>query len=1091
MATSYTPDALRGLMIPDPRILPGTPSTLSSYTQADPAPGVPVPTTSSALTFETSGTQTAGTTIDVQVIRAGGAVTTDTIRAGSFAWRDNGGAWQGWDGPQAFAGWEPLHAWAAGAGATWYSVPYVMFTSKGTQLVSTQAIGSAGLSVLQSLVVHRRTSAGATSTTTVVTNSTTGQPLHTSMFELPDGSVVLLVSYDDLASTGLQVRVYMSTDDGASWALQSTAALEAYIDTTAYTVKRLRAAYQGGQVLLMLAVRVGGAVVPDTLWQYASSDNGMSFARVEAVDTTDANSVHTGGAHDVYAIPGVGFGVVYCGSSRAQWGANSAVLSKRLGSAWSQWSDTDPAAVPISSPASSLSVGNQLAADTELAASVDDDGQIYALANNGSTQLQAARSSTGSTWTALGSASVPMSSACFYWNGERTESLAVAWYAGTLYVVSTVDSTTTYDAQLGVTALSGYTAATLPMLPAVQAGGDYSSGSLRTWVPYGLPTVTGWTATTIGAPTATLTGGTMQIVAGLAEVLTYTNARATPITTSHQVFSTWEVSCTSNTNTETLLSSSDGTNTYRLRVRVTSTTVVVIDDVSGATITTQARPATPGFCQVRAFLTNSGASAKGTVWWNETAGPWQTSREYVRIVSNQGMTNAGVTAAAQSVRIGQYGQGTSDWRFVAWQANGSLSNSHNLTIPSQLAGRNISAYPLTLSQGLRLRAVGGPAALDDAWKIAARWAHGVDALTSPSPRVTWRSKDTSTAQIFIWETNTTVANVSPLMGPMGALYIGGANFRTATLEGRNGAGAWVAIGTWDGSYGQSALRWNRASTVVTPATTAGAAGSYWYPHATLNAERFAFDTAAGPVRTIQYQTEGAWTHQPTKHARVTVYGDVSAVGANGTAGAVLSSRGLLVWNNDPSYSAYRLTIPVQPVAEAYYEAGVIRLGHLAVFGRRYSWGRNLTAEANVSLQTGAGGTRTSYINGPTRRAVEFGWSDGVDSSEFGEDTSAAQPDYVLGSSTGSPEAVAAYRDGPYLMRGIVDHLNGSASPVVYVAHLPRVALNTTQMVVHRDLMLYGRVMSDVSIETVQGREWGGKFEGEVVRTSNVRLEEEL
>ena len=115
----------------------------------------------------------------------------------------------------------------------------------------------------------------------------------------------------------------------------------------------------------------------------------------------------------------------------------------------------------------------------------------------------------------------------------------------------------------------------------------------------------------------------------------------------------------------------------------------------------------------------------------------------------------------------------------------------------------------------------------------------------------------------------------------------------------------------------------------------------------------------------------------------------------------------------------------------------------------------------------------------------------MDSSEFGEDTSAAQPDYVVGSSTGSPEAVAAYRDGPYLMRGIVDHLNGSASPVVYVAHLPRVALNTTQMVVHRDLMLYGRVMSDVSIETVQGREWGGKFEGEVVRTSNVRLEEEL
>jgi hypothetical protein len=74
----------------------------------------------------------------------------------------------------------------------------------------------------------------------------------------------------------------------------------------------------------------------------------------------------------------------------------------------------------------------------------------------------------------------------------------------------------------------------------------------------------------------------------------------------------------------------------------------------------------------------------------------------------------------------------------------------------------------------------------------------------------------------------------------------------------------------------------------------------------------------------------------------------------------------------------------------------------------------------------------------------------------------------------------------------VDHLNGSAEPVVYVAYLPRVALGTAQMVVHDDLHLYGRIVSDVSIETVQGREWDGKGNtGEMVRTSSIRLEEEL
>jgi hypothetical protein len=329
---------------------------------------------------------------------------------------------------------------------------------------------------------------------------------------------------------------------------------------------------------------------------------------------------------------------------------------------------------------------------------------------------------------------------------------------------------------------------------------------------------------------------------------------------------------------------------------------------------------------------------------------------------------------------------------------------------------------------------------------------------------------------------------------MGAMYIGGANFRTATLEGRNAFGAYVAIGTWDGSSGQTALSWNRRGNVVYPSIVNPSSGVYFYPHAMMNSGRFTFDVATGPVRTIQYQTEGAWTAQDTKRARLSVYGDVSAVGASGTTGALMSAGGLLVWNNDPQYSAYRLTIPTQPVAEAHYEMGVCLIGHLAVFGRRYSWGRALQTQPNTDLLTGSSGRRTAQVAGPARRSVEFGWSDASDQSELGLDMTTTQPDYVVGVSSGAPTPtpVAAAKDGPGLIRGIVDHLNGSAEPVVYVAYLPRVALNTAQMVVHDDLHLYGRIVSDVSIETVQGREWDGTGNtGEMVRTSSIRLEEEL
>ena len=176
-------------------------------------------------------------------------------------------------------------------------------------------------------------------------------------------------------------------------------------------------------------------------------------------------------------------------------------------------------------------------------------------------------------------------------SGERPESMTCAWYAGALHLVHGVDSTTTYDAQLGDSVLSGYTAATLPMLPAVQEGGDYSAGSYSTWMPFWDPTTIGWTVTTVGAPTTTLTGGAMQITAGLAEVRTYTHSRGTPLTVAHDVQACFEVDTDSGTATDVLLTASSGTSTYRLRVRVTTTTVVAIDDVTTTTLMTYNRTA--------------------------------------------------------------------------------------------------------------------------------------------------------------------------------------------------------------------------------------------------------------------------------------------------------------------------------------------------------------------------------------------------------------------------------------------------------------------------------------------------------------------
>ena len=1089
MGTAFTPDALRGVVIPDPRIVPSSPAAASSYTQAEPAPGVPDPAQATAITLETSGEQANGKTIDVTCTRAGGAVTTDSVRAGGFVWRDDGGAWQGWDGPLGYAGWGTVHTWTTGAGADLYALPHVLYTADGTQLVTSQKTVSAGS--LQTLTIHRRTQSGATSTISVVTNAAAGQPLCSCLVRLPE-RLLLLVSYDDLASVGVQVRAYVSTDDGVSWTLQTSAALPAYLDTTTTTMRRLRAAYYAGQVLMVLAVRETASTLDDTLVQYASIDEGMTFTLVEKVAATDADSVHPGGVHDLYVIPDVGFGIVYCGSSRNTWGANSETLAKRLGSAFTRLTDVEPVEVGLLQPAGNLTAGGQLSDDTELCAAVDDDGAVYAFAPNtgNSSRVRPAKSLDGVTWSVLGQAGNLVHSIDYA--GERPASMTCAWYGGACHVIHVVDSTTTYDAQLGDAVLAGYTAATLPMLPAVQQGGDYSAGSYMTWAPYWDPSTLGWTTVTVGAPTTTLTGGAMQISAGIGETRAYVHTRAVALTAAHTVQALWEVDCDSGVTTHTTLVASNGVNTYKLRVRVTTTTVVIIDFVSAATLMTYNRTAGE-YVHIRAWLTNNGATGRATVWVDEFDGPHGIARGYVRALNNNAMTDAGASAAEQSASIGQTGLGVSNWRYAALQYSAQMSSPHNLTIPDQLNARDFSGRALTLAQGLRLRAVGGPAATGDDWAIVPRFGHGVDALASTSPTVTWRSSSTASAQIFIWETDTTVANISPLMGPLGALYIGGANFRTATLEGRNAGGGWVSIGTWDGSSGQAGLPWTRTGNIIVPGAP-NSSGVYWYPHATLDGARWMADTtnAASPVRVIGYQSEGAWTNQPTKKARVKLDGQMGGIGASGSNGAFLATGGVLIWNNDPQYSAYRLTIPVQPVAETYYEMGVVILGHLAAFGRRYSWGRTLTSEPNVELRTGSNGRRTSQVLGPTRRAVEFGWSDAADQSAFTVNQTTATPDYFLGSSTGTPDAAAAKMDGPALIRGIVEHLEGPHTPVVYLAYVPRAASGVTSMVVHPDLHLYGRIVSEVSMETVQGKEWDGTgTSGEMVRTSSVRLEEEL
>lgn len=1099
MANAVTVNALRGILVHDERINASSFSaSLSTYSEAGAHAGVPVPSTASAMVLESAGEMDTGT-ITIRSVRAGGVSSSPDgeVEPGAFAMRTNGIDWLGWNGPLVFSGWSPLHTFASGLAANQYGNLHTIHTDDGTMLTAAQRFSSSGAT--RALVVLR--TVGTTTTTVVVDTQAVGLVAYCpTLVRLPEGRLLLL-STKTLPAGQYTVRAWMSTDDGATWTKSADSVIRDELDGTTVAPRRLRAAYSNGQILMMLAFRDTAATVADSFRQYASADEGASFALVQAVDNTTAANDYTGGVHDLVVTPTGSFLAVFCASSRTSYPANSAVLYKVLPSAWVAWQTVVTTTLSaLSAPSANLTAGGQLSASTELCATRDDDGTVYVLsvdfATNQQTQIARSTSDVFTDWTEVGVQSatvpnVPLNAG----TGNEWVGGTVSAYNGTLRLVSQWDSAT-WPGQIGCSAIAGYTTACVPWSPATEARSDSLLGSRLTWLPYWLPDAAGWTLATAGLPVVSLNaGGYLNLQVPGAAVNTYTQA-GPALTANHTVaaFAEWAAITQ---RSELRLASSNGTQTYGIRVRYSGTTVDVLDSNGGATLATTT--VTAGITiHVRAFLENNGAAGcNAVVYLSTSTGGLRTIRPATRICNVNTVSNAGVTAAATSITWGQFNQANaaeSNWYDVGWQAVAGASSVYNIALPSGLPGRPFSAYSQLLDYGVSVRAVAGPTLVGDEWTITPRHDYAVEnvlASVAPSPRQSWRSVDT-TQHILAWIIESGAGAVTPLRGPLGALYLGGCNFRTATLEGRNGAGAWVSLGTVDMSAQSAPLKWVRNGTIVEPDTGSATSAGYFWPHGILRGARFVPDTTAASgltAKAISSSSEGNWTNQSGRRLRLEV-ANTSGLGSSGTNGAIVHRSGVLIWNNDPKYNAYRLTIPAQHTVEDYFEVGTLVLGHVMAFGRRYSWGRQMQTAPNTTLTTGRSGARRAQNFGPARRSVEFGWTDGTDVSAVRTGTPA---DYVNAAASGGGEAAATWYDAPLSVEGLVRELYGSATPIVYLPWIERKALGTVYQASHPDLMLYGRIVSDVSIETVQGEEWlsSDGATGEVVRTSSIRIEEEV
>lgn len=1105
MASAITRSYLRGLLLPDPRLTyDAYSSTLSTATQAGAMPGEATAAQDTYAVIAATGTQSAGGSLQVQAIRAGMPGLDDA----GIVWRNTGDTlYRGFDVPAIVSGWGNV-AYTTTAGL--YRDAYV-FSASTDRLY----------------VVYENTTAGAvrcsyraaTASTWTdvqvfshfgVTGSVYTTGARACGLELPSGRLLVFYAVEDATAATVNVGMSYSDDDGATWTRGQTGCLEAAISTTSQSIRRLRAAYLAGQIVLMVDVVDTSTAYSQRMAQYASADLGASFQIVDQYSGADLDN--HGGFPDV-AAQGDVFVLTYIRrENHATYGLLNRPWSRTLANAYARFTAATEVRMQDASNPMSWATGTTTFTDADMALCAAEGGRLYAVGRDTvfATGLDAlavrSTDDVGATWYGLGSSSHPTTKAML-WRGQsdtvHPRYLSAAWQRGRMIVAHQHNSVSALaEASISIMAAGGWATVNLPSLSGSPTHARQVAWE-RTWLPYDTPDATdatSWAYTSTGAPTIAFDSAGMNITGGVGDSATWTGS---PTGTLQQgVIAEGWVDVNNGQSTIRVRAGVAGPASFEAAVVATPTTISLLDVTGAVTIATINTTAAASGVWLRISVGRVASSGTGqcVAWYAAGSRGDTEDRAWVQV----GASGALVQGASTTHRV-QFTSGVgagvslnSVWRWMAY-VSGAYAGTAQTGIynapanPGDLLARDLAADPVYVADGVSVYGTDGPAYRSDTWTIAADYRYPIRAIHAeeePSPRRAWRSTTTASEQIIAWQLDGTLT--SPFLGPARVLYLGGINFRTAYWEGRDGAGVWQSIATIDAASGQTGLGYVLDHNIVTAATPLGSstitrtitanelAGAYWS------------SSGGTRIRPISVNTPGVWAGSLSGDGTKVRLQITPQAGdpTNGNDGAIIMPNVTVIAAESaiPSteYNAYRLRIPAQTTSEGYFQIGVCVQGYFHVFGQQYSANRSQQMAPAYELVEGRGGARRATRLGPARRAVEVSWDEGVDAKQIGSNNA----DYVRLHASGP--AIASVADVAPSMLGVLEQLDGAVTPIVYLPRVEPMSGGTTvQTIVAPPLMLYGRIRSEsLQVDTVQGDEYDA-ITGEVYRLARVRIEEEL
>jgi hypothetical protein len=610
-----------------------------------------------------------------------------------------------------------------------------------------------------------------------------------------------------------------------------------------------------------------------------------------------------------------------------------------------------------------------------------------------------------------------------------------------------------------------------------------------------LPQNTGatWTPSGGGAPTITFTGLGLRVQhAVIGDSQRWT---ATPVTTNTQGIVAM-MECRVVAGTARLGATiSGGANGYACEIQVLPGVIVLRDVVAGTTINSVTTAVGASGVQVKFGLgDDTGVANQGKVYAYFRPTSTNADRNWTflgRADSHTTYLQRSGAVVADSVYFETAsGTATGDYYFrqVAYAAGAdagvNLYTGQFTEFPTGTLGQTFGAAPSPLAEtGVKLAMTDGPARAGEQWNIATQYRYPVtriDPMSSPSPDAKWRSTSDASEALIVWSQTEATRPEGQLWG----VYVDGANWSTATVEGWDGA-AWVVLGTLSLVLGSS-LRFLRAGEIVTvnPLVGSGDVDDYIQRDA-LRGCVWRGGGGATP-RYIRTNTGGRWVGSAVlSTTRPVIVLDTFSVAdtAAGSAASLTSPRGCLILRTTTGYSRLALRIPAQSTPDGYFTLGAAVIGPVTWLGN-YDFARQVGIETNIETIEAGNGSRRKRKQGKPRRYAQIAWTDGIDTSN----THDAAPDYVEpytgGVPMGGPAAIATD------VLGLV--MQNDVSPVVYLPKLVVPGSAAVSMIKAYDLMLYGTIETDtIQMDTVVGDEHVGLGTGELVRVGTMRIDEQL